>query len=239
VVDGKKGVCTINNGALQCEDAKATGTGALATGTGASANGAGTVAEGLNASAKYAGSVAIGDGAQANADPTTAIGNNAIANGNNSTAIGANSTANGENSVALGQGSVANRADSVSVGDAATGLTRQITNVAPGTATDDAVNVGQLHSGMNQVYGAAIGKAQRYADNVGAVDAAAAGAAAEAAAGQGVNSIAGGASDYNGQSAFAFTYQRRFNHNWAAAVTVGSNGSSRNTSLTGAADYSW
>ncbi|MBU2768665.1 hypothetical protein HAP94_21485 [Acidithiobacillus ferrivorans] len=140
---------------------------------------------------------------------------------------------------ALGQGSVANRADSVSVGNASTGTTRQITNVAPGTAPNDAVNMGQLHSGMNQVYGAAIGKAQRYADNVGAVDGAAAGAAAEAAAGQGVNSIAGGVSDYNGQSAFAFTYQRRFNHNWAAAVTVGSNGSSRNTALTGAADYSW
>ncbi len=53
----------------------------------------------------------------------------------------------GANSVALGAGSVAVRDNALSVGDAATGLTRQITNVAPGAvhaASTDAVNGGQL-----------------------------------------------------------------------------------------------
>ncbi len=169
IVNGQLGVCTVNNGALSCSvigqtPASAKGQGAVAIGAGANANGAGAMAYGQNASAKYAGSVAIGAGAQANADPTTAVGNNAVANGNNSVALGANATANGDNSVALGQGSVANRPNSVSVGDAATGLTRQITNVAPGTAPTDAVNLGQL----NQAVANVLGQAKTYADKAAA-----------------------------------------------------------------------
>jgi autotransporter adhesin len=122
--------------------------------------------------AKFAGSVAIGAGAQANADPTTAVGNNAIANGNNSVALGANTTANGNNSVALGQGSVANRENSVSVGNAATGLQRQITNVAPGTMPSDAVNLGQVQGMIGQATSAILNQADRHADQVAAMAAA-------------------------------------------------------------------
>jgi autotransporter adhesin len=156
IVNGQLGVCTVNDGALQCSvtgqaAASASGQGAVAVGAGARAIGQGAQAYGQNAVAKFAGSVAIGAGAQANADPTTAVGNNAIANGNNSVALGANTTANGNNSVALGAGSVANSDNSVSVGNAATGLQRRITNVAPGIAPTDAATMGQLDSSVSQL----------------------------------------------------------------------------------------
>jgi autotransporter adhesin len=88
----------------------------------------------------------------------------AIASGSHATAMGANANASAANSVALGANSVADRASTVSVGSA--GNERQITNVAAGTATTDAVNVGQ----MNESIGAAIGNlpagmtAKDYAD---------------------------------------------------------------------------
>ncbi|MFA7495744.1 MAG: YadA-like family protein [Acidithiobacillus sp.] len=223
------------NGNLTSTGAKATGTNDFATGKGASATGESSIAIGTDSQANYSGSVAIGAGAQALADPTTAIGNNAVAAGANSTAIGANSTANGSNSVALGQGSVANRPTTVSVGDAATGLQRQITNVAPGTAPNDAATYGQVQGAMSS----AVGQAKHYADQVGSVNAASLNAAAAAAAGQGPNTVAGGYGEYNGQSAFAFTYQHRFNCNWTGQLTVGSNGSGNNTAVGGGASYSW
>ena len=140
-----------------------------ALGTQAQAGGQGAVAVGANANAAYQGAVAIGQGAaitaptnpndtnvvgaiaigmnaRANADPATAVGAHANAAGRDSVALGYLATANGVNSVALGSGSEANRDNSVSVGNAATGLTRQITNVAPGTKGTDAVNVNQLEA---------------------------------------------------------------------------------------------
>jgi autotransporter adhesin len=210
-------------------NSKAAAAGATAIGYQAKANDVNTTAIGNGASASYAGSVAIGAGAQANADPTTAVGNNAIANGDNSVALGANTTANGNNSVALGQGSVANRANSVSVGNAATGFTRQITNVAPGTAPTDAVNLAQLQNG--------IGKAQQYAASVGSVVASLAEAAAQAAAGRHANTIGASIATYNGQGSLAISYQHRFNNDWAAGVSVSSNGS--NTTAAVGGNYSW
>jgi autotransporter adhesin len=240
VVNGQIGVCTVNNGALQCsvtgeKAASAQGHGAVAIGVGAKAQGTGAFAQGSGAQALYAGSVAIGAGAQANADPTTAVGNNAIANGNNSVALGANTTANGSNSVALGQGSVANRANSVSVGNAATGMDRQITNVAPGTQGTDAVNLNQLNAGLatSKAY------ANAEADKVGSVDASLAAASAEVAAGRYSNTIAGGTAEYNGQSSFALAYQHRFNKHWSAILTASSNGQASDTTVAGAAGYSW
>ncbi|MHB1642757.1 MAG: YadA family autotransporter adhesin [Acidithiobacillus sp.] len=231
IVNGKVATCQVVNGGLQCTYAQAKGTNDVAAGNGALANGTSSIAIGTNATATYNGAVAIGDGARAVADPATAIGSNAQANANNSTAIGANSTANGINSVALGQGSTANRANSVSVGNASTGLTRQITNVAPGTTPNDVATVGQLQG--------AVGQAQHYAAQVGSVNAAALNAAASAASGQGPNTVAGGYGEYDGQSAFAFTYQHRFKCNWQALLTVGSNGSGKNTEVGAGASYSW
>jgi len=71
------------------------------------------------------------------------------ATGTDAVAIGGAAVASAKNSVALGANSVADRANSVSVG--AGGSERQITNVAAGTATTDAVNVGQLNAVSNSV----------------------------------------------------------------------------------------
>ncbi|WP_235527437.1 YadA-like family protein [Burkholderia sp. Leaf177] len=67
-----------------------------------------------------------------------------LATGTDSVAIGGAAIASANNAVALGSNSVADRANSVSVG--AAGKERQVTNVAAGTASTDAVNVGQLTS---------------------------------------------------------------------------------------------
>ncbi len=75
----------------------------------------------------------------------------AVASGTHSTAMGANSSATADNSVALGANSVADRANTVSVGSA--GNERQVTNVAAGTATTDAVNVGQLNDSISAAVG--------------------------------------------------------------------------------------
>ncbi|PZP58170.1 MAG: adhesin [Pseudoxanthomonas spadix] len=71
-------------------------------------------------------------------------GSGAVASGANSLAVGTQAQATADNAVALGSGSVADRANTVSVGQA--GNERKITNVAAGTASTDAVNVGQLQA---------------------------------------------------------------------------------------------
>ena len=53
-------------------------------------------------------------------------------------------SATGRNAVAIGSGSVANRDDTISFGKA--GAERQLANVAPGTASTDATNLGQVRS---------------------------------------------------------------------------------------------
>ncbi|MCC8397493.1 YadA-like family protein [Paraburkholderia sp. MMS20-SJTR3] len=72
-----------------------------------------------------------------------------VASGTNSTAVGNGATSSGNNSVALGNNSTdGGRANVVSVGSP--GEERQITNVAPGTQSTDAVNVGQLNNAIAQ-----------------------------------------------------------------------------------------
>jgi autotransporter adhesin len=110
-------------------------------------------------------SIAIGNRASTDAAAlqSIALGTDASigAGGTGSVAIGAGSSVNVANSVALGAGSIAgtgpqtgytafglpgtfNSAGEVSVG--APGQERQITNVAPGSAPTDAVNLGQLQA---------------------------------------------------------------------------------------------
>ena len=216
------------NAQVSGQDASAQGTNAVANGNGANAYGAQAQAIATDASA-------FGNAAAAHGLSTTAIGDHAAALAPNSTALGEDSTANGAGSVALGYGSVANRPDSVSVGNAATGMNRQITNVAEGTQPHDAVNLQQFDAGLHglKTY------ANVAADKVGSVDASLAAAGAEAAAGKHRNTIAGGTAEYNGQASFAFAYQHRFNTRWAAMLTVGSNGGAVNTTVAGAASYSW
>jgi autotransporter adhesin len=149
-----------------------------------------------------------------------ATGTNAIAAGGGATSSGANAVALGTganataaNSVALGAGSIADRADSVSVGSAA--ANRQITNVAAGTSPSDAVNVGQLSSGLNQTLAQANGytdtrlsqlsfdvKEARRDANAGTA-AAMALATVPQAYGPGMGMVGGGVSTWGGQQAFA------------------------------------
>jgi autotransporter adhesin len=128
------------------------------------------LAIGINSHANDARDTVVGHGAQAGADGSTLVGNNASASAQatNAVAIGADSvvtaasasaigqgaSATAANSVALGANAVADRANSVSVGSK--GHERQVTNVAAGTATTDAANVGQLND--------ALATAKAYAD---------------------------------------------------------------------------
>ena len=75
-----------------------------------------------------------------------AVGPVATASGTGSVAIGNAASASADNSVAIGAGSVASRDNTVSVGS--DGNDRQITHVAAGTASTDAVNVGQLDASV-------------------------------------------------------------------------------------------
>ena len=240
----------VGNGDILCgrdaqvsgQDSSAQGTGAVANGNGANAYGANAVADGNAATAIGNGAradgystTALGDHATADAPNSTALGQDATARGANSAAMGYGATANGANSAAIGAGSVANRPNSVSVGDAATHTYRQITNVAAGTEPHDAVNLGQFEAGLRGLKS----YANAEADKVGSVDASLAAASAEAAAGKHRNTIAGGTAEYNGQASFAFAYQHRFGTHWAAMVTIGSNGGASNTTVAGAASYSW
>ncbi len=117
-------------------------------------------------------STATGMFAKAEGNHSTANGYNSSATGNSSTALGDWSRAVANSSVALGAGSVADRAagvtgygapsgaansstwtstsGAVSVGSEADGVTRQITNVAAGSADTDAVNVAQLKAASAQ-----------------------------------------------------------------------------------------
>jgi autotransporter adhesin len=90
---------------------------------------------------------------------STSVGQNATASGNNAVAVGQNASASANNSVALGAGSVADEANTVSVGSS--GHERRVTNVAAGTADTDAVNLGQLNSGLADT----LGKANDYTDS--------------------------------------------------------------------------
>ena len=135
--------------------ANASGVNAIAVGTNAQATQAGAIAVGLNASSTGVNAIAIGTGASATgsvavgtaasaANGGAAFGDGAVATGSHATALGPNSSATAANSVAIGSGSTNTVANTVSFGSA--GNERRLTNVAAGTSTTDAVNVGQLQS---------------------------------------------------------------------------------------------
>jgi len=73
------------------------------------------------------------------------------ADGTDSVAVGALAIASANNSVALGSNSVADRVNAVSVGS--TTAQRQIINVAAGTQSNDAVNLGQMNAAIAAVAG--------------------------------------------------------------------------------------
>ena len=84
------------------------------------------------------------------------IGINSKINGEQSIALGNDAKVEGGNSVALGYGSVADAPNVVSVGSGNVSdayATRKIVNVTKGELDTDAVNVGQLNTVENNIYG--------------------------------------------------------------------------------------
>ena len=143
----------------------------IEAGNGASASGQGSVAIGNDISYIGYSSTAVGQQAYATGDVSTAIGTMTNVDADyNATTLGAKAEANAYESVAIGAFSVADResgavglyapdedkdsltwkanAGAVSVGSSVEGeeITRQITNVAAGSADTDAVNVSQLNA---------------------------------------------------------------------------------------------
>ena len=217
--------------------ANASGDQATALGTAAQATGFESTAVGTGAQATSVATTAAGDGAAASGAGSTAVGTLAQATGFNSTALGQNAAAVGDGSVALGSGSVANRANSVSVGDAASGLDRQVTNVAAGTAPTDAANVAQLDQGL--------AGAQAYTDQqfnllgqrVGALDGRISDAMAQSAAfasmfascaGQGSHCIAVGGGVDRDHEALTVGYRQTIDH--AFSVSAGLSATGHDTS---------
>ena len=227
------------NGGSAYGNQSSAGAGATAIGDNASASSTGSVAVGQGASitpskgADNIGAVAIGYGAKANSDPGTAVGAESNAAGANSAAYGAGAVANGNNSVALGSGSVANRANSVSVGNAHTGLDRQITNVAPGTAPTDAVNLSQL----NQSVGNAITQTNKFAAS-GIAAALAMPGSPTLCPGMGYVGLQTG--EYDGQTAVGARFTYQMSKHWNANIGVsGGTGTYGHVAVTAGVGYAF
>ncbi len=148
-------------------------------------------------------STAIGDGAVASGAASTAIGYHAQATGTNSVVLGANSTDGGLSNV-------------VSVGSP--GNERRITNVAPGIAGTDAVNLNQLNAVQN--YAAALNSALSIKlDSEVASSNALAGLAFATIPGKGMLSAGWGFEQ--GQSAMAVAFSHQFKDQFNTIIRVG------------------
>jgi len=192
----------------------------------------------------------------ADVSPQAVVGQGAVASGAGATAIGLGATASADNSVALGQGSVADRANSVSVGSV--GNERQVTNVAAGTQATDAVNKGQLDSGVASANsytdsriksvadsfdvfkGDVDGKLRnmdRRIDQQGAMSAAMLNMATSAAGVRTQNRVGVGVGFQGGESALSLGYQRAVSDR--ATVTFGGAFSSDDSSVGVGAGFGW
>jgi trimeric autotransporter adhesin len=169
---------------------QAVGAGSVAVGYGANAQSDGSVAIGQGATARS--SVAVGVQSLAGGLNTTAIGDRTQATGDYSVALGNNAKASAGNAVAIGNASVADQPNTVSVGTP--GAERRITNVAPGIAPTDAVNLSQLQESQRQSF-AGIAMAVALASSKGP------------ALGPGEKSLGAGVGYYGGNSALAITFQ--------------------------------
>ncbi|WP_080423935.1 YadA family autotransporter adhesin [Burkholderia ubonensis] len=127
-------------------------------------------------------------------------GTAAAVSGTEAVAVGSNATASANNAVALGPGTVAERDNTVSFGNAATGLTRTLTNVSAGVAPTDAVNVQQLNDSLGSVRNQ-IEHDRRDAN--GGTASAVAIASLPQAPSLGTSVVAIGGGSYTGQSAMA------------------------------------
>jgi autotransporter adhesin len=189
--------------------------------------GVSAVASGLNSSA-------FGADATASGSNSMAQGVSAVASGTNSVAIGNGAVASGNNSVALGNGSLAEQNNTVSVGNDQTGQTRRITNVAPGVAPTDAVNVSQLNNATAQDQ--AYSKTQ--AQTAGAVVAAGLNASIAGMGQPGNNHLSVGFGVMGDQAGVGVGYAHSFGP-WSASVNASSNGSAQYTQVGGGMGLSW
>ncbi|HWV07338.1 YadA-like family protein [Ralstonia sp.] len=194
---------------------------------------------GPNSSAGGTGSVASGSN-------STALGNSSQATGNNTTAVGTGAVATGSGSTAIGAGSNdGGRTDVVSVGS--TTLSRQVINVAAGTAPTDAVNVSQLNNAVtqannytdNQVAGLrnSIDSYRRDAEGGTAMAMAMAGLPQPTGPGKSMVAVAG--SVYNGQSGQALGISTvSENNRWIYKAAVSTNTRGTYGAVVGAG-YQW
>ncbi|TKA13885.1 YadA-like family protein [Xanthomonas euvesicatoria] len=243
-----------------------------AVGTAAVANHVTGTAIGGSAYAHGPNDTAIGSNARVNADGSTAVGantqiaavaTNAVAMGEGAqvtaasgTAIGQGARATAQGAVALGQGSVADRANTVSVGSV--GGERQVANVAAGTRATDAVNKGQLDSGVaaansytDSRYNAMADSFESYQgdiedrlrrqnrrlDRQGAMSSAMLNMSASVAGIASQNRIGAGVGFQNGESALSVGYQRAISPR--ATLTVGGALSGDDSSIGVGAGFGW
>ena len=147
------------------KNSQVSGQSAIAIGDGAQARGNQSISIGTGNIVNGNNSGAFGDPSIINGNNSYSVGNNNTINSNDTFVFGNNITSTVEGSVVLGTGSAArtgagvagylaagnaavrattSTTGSVAVGDAASGVYRQVTGVAAGTADSDAVNVSQL-----------------------------------------------------------------------------------------------
>lgn len=225
-------------------ESQAVGTNSTALGSWSWAAATDSTAIGNSARATAPGSTAVGSGSVATSG-STALGTASVAAGTTTVAVGDGADAIGNNSVALGAGSAAWRSNTVSVGNAASGLDRQISNVAAGTLTTDAANVGQVQQALTQsetytntalvpindqitALGTAVSQLNNRLDGLGAAEQASAQMAMSCGGSR--SCIAAGWGMQGGQSAVALGYRHQIFHG-RAAWTVGVSSSNAGTSV--------
>ncbi len=146
---GWQGVSSGERSVALGSSASATDVGAVALGSLAVGSGSGSIAIGLRAStfgpdtmAGAQNAIAIGNMAAVTRNGGVSVGANSSVTAVNGGAFGLNAHATAVNAVAIGTDSIADQPNTVSFG--APGAERRLTNVAPGIAGTDAVNVNQL-----------------------------------------------------------------------------------------------
>ncbi|WP_158941219.1 YadA-like family protein [Burkholderia sp. S171] len=154
-----QGAVAIGNGAISNGinataigvNASVTGLRALSAGFTAVGDGQDSIAFGSNSLASGNSTIAIGSGATAvkAATGSMVIGNASLVRGTNTIVLGSNVDSAGNNSIVLGAGSDGSLDNVVSVGGTAAGTQRRIVNVAAGTTTTDAVNLGQMTTAIS------------------------------------------------------------------------------------------
>lgn len=185
-------------------------------------------------------------------DPgSVAIGRDAVVTQENATAIGDGASVTGRNSVAVGAGSSASRDNEFSVG--AVGNERVVSNVARGTMSTDAVNLGQMEdrfvaerdwntsrlAAEREWTNNRFRSVNKRIDRMGAISAAYAGMAINTAGLSGDNRLGAGIGTQNGRTALAVGYQRIVGEKRNASLSLGGAFSGSDRSISAGAGVSW